>query len=318
MGRVITFKLLPQQGGGFACIFEGVNNLDENAPIISIIPINSDSGKRTWATPQAVAGLREDVKTPGVIVCVSQNDARIFKPPQARGAHKTWGDEFTAHAACVCELEDYGICLSIVTDLGLIINYSLPGLKQIGAPISIKNVFEKERLHMTTVLESGHILGWSGEHELTLVYQWGLDKNLNALPLDTLYNPTTPPPLRPTISNLQWLAGTQYITTADLDLLIGGTDRPMSFKQQQQLRAEASAEREAIRHQQNTPTAPVGEGVFANMARNMRERTEKLSFTTDTMDRLEESSASFAEDVSKYVNQQKKKAILGGITGKWF
>lgn len=171
---------------------------------------------------------------------------------------------------------------------------------------------------MATVLESGHILGWSGEHELTLVYQWGLDKNPNALPLDTLYNPATPPLPRPTISNLQWLAGTQYITAADLDLLIGGPDRPMSFKQQQQLRAEASAERDAARRQQNAPAAAAGEGVFANMARNMRERTEKLSFTTDTMDRLEESSASFADDVSKYVSQQKKKAILGGITGKWF
>ncbi|KAI5855448.1 lethal giant larvae like, C-terminal-domain-containing protein [Tricharina praecox] len=325
LGRVLTFKLLPQQGGGFTCTYEGVNHLDDNAPILSITPINSDSGKRTWATPQATANLREGIKTPGVIVCASQNDARIFKPSQARGAHKTWGDEFTVHAASVCELEAYGICLTTVTSLGLIINYTVPGLKPIGAPLSVKSVLEAERLHLTTVLESGHILGWSGEHELTLLYQWGLDKTPAALPLDTLYNPATPPPSRPTISNLQWLAGTQYITTADLDLLIGGPDRPMSFAQQQQLRDSAAAEREAARRLQDPasaaqagPAGQAGEGVFAGMARNMRERTEKLSFTTDTMDRLEESSASFAEDVSKYVSSQKKKAILGGITGKWF
>ncbi|KAF8250278.1 hypothetical protein K440DRAFT_541850 [Wilcoxina mikolae CBS 423.85] len=319
LGRILTFKLLPQQGGAFTCIYVGSNNLDDS-PILSITPLNSDSGRRSWATPQAVANLREGIKTPGVIVAVSKNEARIFKPPQARGAHKSWSDEFVCHAATVTELEDYGICLTMVMEPGILVSYSLPGLKSIGAQLSLRHIFEKERMSASRVLESGHILGWIGEHEIGLLYQWGKGVRPKDTPSDTLYNPSAPPLPRPTISNLQWLSGTQHVSIADLDLLIGGPDRPMSKKQQQAARTAANAERDASRRggQASDNGGASGEGVFANMARNMRERTEKLSFTTDTMDRLEESSASFAEDVSKYVSQQKRKALLGGITGKWF
>lgn len=298
----------------------GSNNLDDS-PILSITPLNSDSGRRSWATPQAVAKLREGIKTPSAVVAVSKNEVRIFKPPQARGAHKSWSDEFVCYAAAVTELEDYGICLTLVVEPGMLVSYSLPGLKSIGAQLSLRHVFEKERMSASRVLESGHILGWTGEHEIGLLYQWGKGVRSRDTPSDTLYNPSTPPLPRPTISNFQWLSGTQHVSIQDLDLLIGGPDRPMSKKQQQAARTAANAEREASKRGGQASDGGAGgsgEGVFANMARNMRERTEKLSFTTDTMDRLEESSASFAEDVSKYVSQQKRKALLGGITGKWF
>jgi hypothetical protein len=36
---------------------------------------------------------------------------------------------------------------------------------------------------------------------------------------DLLFNDEAVVPPRPTISNVQWLAGTQHVTTADLDLL---------------------------------------------------------------------------------------------------
>jgi syntaxin-binding protein 5 len=36
---------------------------------------------------------------------------------------------------------------------------------------------------------------------------------------DTLINPDLTIPPRPTISNLQWISGTQHVTPADMDLL---------------------------------------------------------------------------------------------------
>jgi hypothetical protein len=44
----------------------------------------------------------------------------------------------------------------------------------------------------------------------------------------------------------------------------------------------------------------------------MQERTERLGFASDNMDRLEETSSGWARDVNKYVQNQKKKAVLGG------
>lgn len=54
------------------------------------------------------------------------------------------------------------------------------------------------------------------------------------------------------------------------------------------------------------------EGYWSYMQRQVQERTEKLGFAGDQMDRLEESSSGFARDVNKYVQNQKKKAVLGG------
>jgi hypothetical protein len=48
------------------------------------------------------------------------------------------------------------------------------------------------------------------------------------------------------------------------------------------------------------------------MSRAVQERTERLGLATDTMDRLEENSSNFASDVGKYVQSQKRKAVLGG------
>jgi len=56
-----------------------------------------------------------------------------------------------------------------------------------------------------------------------------------------------------------------------------------------------------------------GGGVFANMSKNLQQRTEALNLWSDNMEKLEESSANFAEAASNFVKQQKKKALLGGL-----
>ena len=60
------------------------------------------------------------------------------------------------------------------------------------------------------------------------------------------------------------------------------------------------------------------EGWGDYMTRQLNERTEKLNLMGDGMDNLQENSAGWADDVSKFVNKQKRNVILGGITGKWF
>jgi len=48
-----------------------------------------------------------------------------------------------------------------------------------------------------------------------------------------------------------------------------------------------------------------------------QERTERLNLTGDSMDRLAESSSNWANDVNKYVKDQKKKAVMGIIGSKF-
>lgn len=53
------------------------------------------------------------------------------------------------------------------------------------------------------------------------------------------------------------------------------------------------------------------EGYWSYMSRQVQERTERLNVAGDSMDRLEENSSNFANDVGKYVQSQKKKAVFG-------
>ena len=59
------------------------------------------------------------------------------------------------------------------------------------------------------------------------------------------------------------------------------------------------------------PPGQQDETYWSYMQRQVTERTEKLNFMGDSMNQLEEQSSSWAEDVNKFVGQQKKKAVMG-------
>lgn len=82
----------------------------------------------------------------------------------------------------------------------------------------------------------------------------------------------------------------------------------------EQTRAEEQQRRTAGRPAASSSSAAGGqdEGYWAYMQRQVQERTERLGIMGDSMDKLEENSSGWANDVSKYVNQQKRKVILGG------
>ena len=153
-------------------------------------------------------------------------------------------------------------------------------------------------------------------------------------PAHKLYNPQALTPPRPTISNLQWISGTQYVTPSDMDILststsipvgdladnsqVGGPGRPPSKRMIDQMRSEEQQRRMAARPGASattvSATANQDEGYWAYMQRQVQERTERLGMMSENMDRLGENSSGYLDDVSKFVNQQKRKAVLGGKT----
>ena len=119
-----------------------------------------------------------------------------------------------------------------------------------------------------------------------------------------------------------------------MHVLVGGPDRPPSKRMLEQAQAEDRQRREAARSNTGSSSMPSqqDEGYWSYMQRQVQERygstivpmltrthhvfllfrTERLNVMGDSMNRLEESSAGWAEDVSKFVNNQKKKAVMGG------
>ena len=98
--------------------------------------------------------------------------------------------------------------------------------------------------------------------------------------------------------------------------VVGGPDRPPSKRMIEQMRAEEQAQRKAAR--QNTDSVSSGqspgrqeEGYWSYMQRQIQERTDNLGLTGDSMDKLENNSQGFSDDVNKFIKNQKKAAVKG-------
>jgi hypothetical protein len=54
------------------------------------------------------------------------------------------------------------------------------------------------------------------------------------------------------------------------------------------------------------------------LTRQINERTERLNIVDDAMNRLQETSQGWAEDVNKYVKKQKRDVLLGSVKKSFF
>lgn len=316
-GRLATFKILPSQSGRYSAQFVGATTLAEDK-VVSISPIRADSGSPALATGEAMAGLQSGQRTDGVLVVTTASSAHIFRPALAKGASKTFDNVF-CDAAAVTSFEQRGYVLVGLFGDGNARAFSLPALKDMGS-IRLNHLLDVKRFPDAIINAAGDIVGWTGPSEIALASVWGANQTLS-LSNDRLFDAAKLPIPRPTISNLQWIAGTQYMTPADLDILIGGPDRPPSKRMMAEMRAQQDAEfqrqREAARTGRPPPPDPQQEGYWAYMQRQIQERTENLGLATDSMDRTAEASSSWSDDVSKFVAKQKRQAALGYIGGKF-
>ncbi|KZF18865.1 putative snare-dependent exocytosis protein [Xylona heveae TC161] len=308
-GRVATLKILPGPSGGYAVQFAGSTALDDR--VVSITPLNIDSGYATYATQAAVANLRTGSKVNGVIVAVSVSGARIFKPTSAKGAHKSW-DKYFCDTASVVHVHDRGAAIVGLFGDGSARAYSIPGIKEIGEA-KLDHKLDIRRFSDSAISQNGNLFAWAGPSELAVIDLWGVGEE-RVKCYDKLYNPDALVPARPTISGVQWISGTQYVTPSDMDVLIGGPNRPPSRRMVEEARLQQEQRHLAGPGRSSSAS---DEGYWAYMQRQLSERAEQLGISSDSMDRLEEHSSGWADDVSKFVSQQKRKAVFGALSSKF-
>ncbi|KAL8716887.1 MAG: hypothetical protein Q9225_005821, partial [Loekoesia sp. 1 TL-2023] len=308
LGRLATFKLLPESHGGYSVRFVGSISTEDK--IITIAPLDSELGDPAEATQTAVAGLRDGRRIDGVLLVVSTSSVKVFRPPTAKGAHKTWDDVF-CDAAAVVRYQAAGYALLGLFGDGSAKTYSIPALKQI-ASANVGHILDVRRFSEVIITPTGDVVGWTGPSEMALLNVWGTGSDLTRS-LDKLFNIEALIPPRPTISNVEWMTGTLHVTPADMDTLIGGPDRPPSKRMIEQRRAEEEQQRAMKRFAAAGSSSPEKEeeGYWAYMQRQMQERTQSLNIMGDSMNRVEENSSNWADDVDKFVSKQKKKAVMG-------
>ncbi|KAI4174500.1 MAG: hypothetical protein LQ343_002257 [Gyalolechia ehrenbergii] len=313
LGRVATFKLLPGSHGGYSVSFVGSTALE--GQVVTIAPLDSELGDPAAATQTAVAGLRDGRRINGVLLAITTSGVKVFRPPSAKGAHKTWDDVF-CDAAAVVRYQAAGYALLGLFGDGTAKTYSIPALKQI-ASANVGHILDVRRFSEAIITPTGDILGWTGPSEMALLNVWGTGSDLTRS-LDKLLNVEALIPPRPTISNVEWMTGTLHVTPADMDALIGGPNRPPSKRMIEQRRAEEEQQRTMKRSAAagSSSSEKEEEGYWAYMQRQMQERTQNLNIMGDSMDRVEENSSNWADDVNKFVSKQKKKAVMGFVGSK--
>jgi len=164
-----TFKILPGANGTYSAAYVGVTNVEDK--VIKIIPIDADSGGQALATPNTVGGLRNGVKINGVVIAVTVSGCRIFKPPTAKGAHKTW-DDYLCDSAQVVKTEGRGYSLVGLFGDGNVRAFSIPALKDIGSK-NINQLADMRRLSEACITPTGSVMAWVGPSEVSLFNVWG-------------------------------------------------------------------------------------------------------------------------------------------------
>ena len=122
--------------------------------------------------------------------------------------------------------------------------FSIPGLKEI-ASTRINETLDARRFPDAIVTSTGDIIGWTGPSEIAMMDVWGAGDDLTRS-LDKVFNVEALIPPRPTISNMQWLSGTTYITPADMDKLSKLSTPCLKLLQTQLLSSFPSASRSAL------------------------------------------------------------------------
>ncbi|KAF2766972.1 hypothetical protein EJ03DRAFT_376561 [Teratosphaeria nubilosa] len=326
LGHVASFKILPDPSGRYTVQYAGSVSLDNR--VMSISPMNADTGAPARASQHAVGGLRSGLRVNGVLVAVTPTSIHVFRPPTSKGAHKSF-DSFFCDTASVVRYADQGYAIVGLFGDGNARAYSIPSLKEI-ATIKVSHILDVRRFGDAVIIPTGHVLGFTGPSEMALLSIFGVGAPLKLNDHDKLFNPEALIPPRPTISTVQWVTGTQYITPADMDILIGGPNRPPSKRMLAQSRAEEIQRKQMERNAAASGGAgsayaaaahanagQVDEGYWAYMQRQIQERTEKLGIMSDSMNNLEESSSNWANDVNKYVNKQKRNAAGSIIKAKF-
>lgn len=169
LGRLATFKLIPDSSGRYCVDFKGVTSFDGR--IIHMSPVNTHTGRPASATPDAVANLRNGVKTDGVLVAVTTSEARIFRPATAKGAHKTF-DSHSCESAGVVRFQDQGYVLCGLFGDGTVRAYTLPALKELNS-IKVSHILDTRRFADSIIIPNGDIFGWTGPSEMALINMWG-------------------------------------------------------------------------------------------------------------------------------------------------
>ncbi|KAK9462037.1 lethal giant larvae like, C-terminal-domain-containing protein [Lipomyces oligophaga] len=358
LGRVLTFRIIPSRSGTHSVQFMGVTTM--KGPVISLIPIDLDYGVSAIAAPTILSKLPQGLMINGAVIVVSTDEARVIKPVKARVSSKSFDEKVVTAGLSLLRQGDT-LVLVCVTEAGWIRVYSLPGLREV-SHFSVQKFLDLRYIKQSVVSLNGDIILGIGKYEAALFNIWG--KTLNSSLLSKggekneveLYDVMKRMPPRPTISNVQWIAGSRYLTPEAFDILIGGPHRPKSARQIEEERARREQERldatqklysqssasssrsssfldkitgSSNNNNNNSGYASERRDSYGNgytrdpyrgnsLPNEAQERGEQIGFMSQQFSKLEDASNEYAQTISNFLEDQKKSVATSYFKSKFF
>lgn len=296
LGKLHTFRVVPLPTGAYSLDYVGVTEAS-TSPIISVIPLDTEKGTSALARMAEMNQLPQGIQINGAIITISRTEIRLYRQPKDKVAARTLTTPLATGG--LCYLKQPGTtCLVTVTEACEIVVYSLPTLGEI-VKQRLPFAAAPDAIGESIVTPNGDIIVRRNKLSASLINIWGKGVDYDELYKDALYDAVKVMPLRPTISTMQWIKGTQIATLDDVDAIIGGARRPKSKTMIELERAQ--------RDQQNL--------IQRDTIRRTGTATDANSspFTTISraLDNLEESTNQYLNTLSESVTDTQKSTQNG-------
>lgn len=320
LGNVHTLRIVPKQGGSYGVEPVGVFNVAPD-PIIKLQSINMARGSLATATPQDMSLLPQGIVIPGALFASTATEARIFDQPHSKITHKRLN--FVCLAVGLSYVrEGESMTATFLTDTGKFKVMAVPSLRDMASedcPVPVSLNYSKE----TVIASTGDVVVRQSLTRAALVRLWGRGVRYDDIPKDALYDALKALPPRPTISTLQWVKGKQYISQADLDLLIGGNRRPKSKAMIEQEKAQE----EQRRRIKKTSTNASSSSFFSSHSNSSRDfdrpygdnntASRGAGGIQGTIDSWEQSAAETMNSFGDMVKDMKTNALKASFKAKF-
>ncbi|KAG5438736.1 hypothetical protein PCANB_002456 [Pneumocystis canis] len=314
IGRLIFYSLCYTSKNELSSKYIG-EVLFEDGSIINILPIFQNTFKPYVIYTDVFNSLKGNSFPENLIVVITEKSVKVFNSCFIEISHYYYEESIKCISANIIYQENIHTAVACVLNNKRVLFLSLSNLH----PILVINLPPSVNNNIITM--TGDLYLWVNETELSLFNLFGSGIRINEFSNGILYDHSKKAPPRPTISTWEWVLGTKYITIAELDLLIGGPNRPLPKKSIDFLEQESTnkTKKKMVSADQKKDYQENLGNVFTQTAESICERGKKILGIEEKLQSLEKSSINLLKSIQNYTDQQKsairKQALKGTIKG---
>lgn len=230
IGEVLLLKIIPDRSGRYSVQPYDAFRATDDGPIVSLATISKVNANSCTATIPQMLQLSKGLRVPAQVIATGKMDVRLVTPGKSKDTHKIFKFPIASSGLSIVPFTNSkGERLSSTVLVVILLNgdikvLSLPELKEIKSFSALSKV-QARYMKESCVLINGDIVYRLSKTEAWLLNIVKEDQNTISSKMDektdTLYNPNLKIRSRPYYNTLQWVRGSIYCSSEDLDNILG-------------------------------------------------------------------------------------------------